>query len=101
MWLALAVSIAGLTAALVTAAPATAAPASPAGSDDVGVMLKCGYDVDSVGIVAYYTHCDPRTHVIIKVWTTPITAYERCVGPGQTTLGWVQFNIWAEYVRLC
>ena len=98
VWFALAVSIAGLTAALVTAGPASAAPA---GSDDVGVMLKCGYDTDGVGIGAYYTHCDPSTRVIIRVYTLPFTAHERCVGPGQTYLGLTMYIYWAEYIRLC
>jgi hypothetical protein len=64
-------------------------------------MFKCGYDTDTLGLGAYYTHCDPVTRVVIRVYTTPITGYEQCVGPGETYLGLATFHIWAQYVRLC
>ncbi|MDI5979904.1 DUF6355 family natural product biosynthesis protein [Amycolatopsis magusensis] len=92
-----------LGAALLLAAAASAAGTfTPVAADTpregtVQPMLNCGYDTDVLGINAYYTHCDPNTHVVINIHGKPWVENERCVGPGETRLGFTSWYIHAWY----
>ncbi|MBE8516089.1 hypothetical protein ILP97_00890 [Amycolatopsis sp. H6(2020)] len=93
---------AAVVAGTVAAAAVATAPVSAAsGAGTAG--LECGYDRDLTGAIAFYTHCDPSTWVVITIVRGSIfVPSELCVGPGQTRLGLAQNYLYAYYAgRLC
>jgi len=91
-----------LAAAALTTAGLCTGTAAASPSSGAGVLLKCGYDTDFFKVNAYYTHCDPKTYVVIKINGAPWVESERCVGPGETRLGLADFYQFAYYAgKLC
>lgn len=93
----------GAAALALMVAAGTGLTAGTASATEAGVQgFKCGYDKDTLGINAYYTHCDPQTYVVIEIWGEPWVEDEMCVGPGTTKLGLAYNYTFAAYAgRLC
>ncbi|MFF4417156.1 DUF6355 family natural product biosynthesis protein [Streptosporangium sp. NPDC001559] len=80
----IALGIAALSTLGVLATSGTASASSTAETK----ALACGWDPTPALAAAYYNHCDPSTHVLIRVERTwPLSDYDQCVGPGRTYLG--------------